>query len=105
MTISKNFNTLRAGLWIYTAGVALQEFFILCFLCLVYLFPSQTGGGVYTYKDKRGERPAVVALCGAGVGFVKFGFVSFLLLYFNPGIVMCGDTVGEFVKVKLQMLI
>jgi hypothetical protein len=38
MTISKNFQTLQRGLHIYTAGVALQEFFILCFLFLVYQF-------------------------------------------------------------------
>jgi len=38
MTLSKNFNTLNNGLHIYTAGVALQEFFILCFLFLVYKF-------------------------------------------------------------------
>lgn len=38
MTISKNFKTLQNGLHIYTAGVALQEFFIFCFLFLVYKF-------------------------------------------------------------------
>jgi peptidoglycan/LPS O-acetylase OafA/YrhL len=38
MTISKNFQTLQNGLHIYTAGVALQEFFIFCFLFLVYQF-------------------------------------------------------------------
>jgi len=38
MTISKNFQTLQNGLHIYTAGVALQEFFIFCFILLVYQF-------------------------------------------------------------------
>jgi hypothetical protein len=38
MTVSKNFNTLQNGLHIYTAGVALQEFFIFCFLFLVFQF-------------------------------------------------------------------
>ncbi|KAG4431398.1 hypothetical protein IFR05_013109 [Cadophora sp. M221] len=38
LTISKNFQTLQTGLRIYTAGVALQEFFILCFLFLVWTF-------------------------------------------------------------------
>lgn len=38
MTISNNFDTLQRGLNIYTAGVALQEFFILCFLFLVFTF-------------------------------------------------------------------
>lgn len=38
MTISENFKTLQNGLNIYTAGVALQEFFIFCFLFLVFSF-------------------------------------------------------------------
>jgi len=38
MTISKNIKTLQRGLNIYTAGVALQEFFILCFIFLVVTF-------------------------------------------------------------------
>lgn len=38
MTISKNFHTLQTGFHIYTAGVALQECFILSFLFLVYQF-------------------------------------------------------------------
>jgi hypothetical protein len=38
MTLSTNFKTLQNGLHIYTAGVALQEFFILFFLCLVFTF-------------------------------------------------------------------
>lgn len=37
--ISKDTAVIRRGLHIYTAGVALQEFFILCFvaLCIVFL--------------------------------------------------------------------
>jgi hypothetical protein len=38
MTISKDFKTLQNGLHIYTAGVALQELFILIFLYLVFTF-------------------------------------------------------------------
>jgi len=38
MTISTNFKTLQNGLHIYTAGVALQESFIFCFLFLVFVF-------------------------------------------------------------------
>lgn len=38
MTISKDFQTLQNGLHIYTAGVALQQFFIICFLCFVFHF-------------------------------------------------------------------
>jgi len=38
MTVSNNFDTLQRGLNIYTAGVALQEFFILCFIFLVVSF-------------------------------------------------------------------
>lgn len=38
MTISNNLKTLQNGLHIYTAGVALQEFFILCFMFLVVTF-------------------------------------------------------------------
>jgi len=38
MTLSDNIDTLQRGLNIYTAGVALQEFFILCFTFLVVSF-------------------------------------------------------------------
>jgi hypothetical protein len=38
MTLSKKFNTLNNGLHIYTTGVALQQFFIFCFLFLIYSF-------------------------------------------------------------------
>lgn len=38
MTVSNNYNTLNNGLHIYTAGVAMQEFFIICFLALVFTF-------------------------------------------------------------------
>jgi len=43
MTISKNMKTLQRGLNIYTAGVALQQFFILCFIFLVYTFWKRVG--------------------------------------------------------------
>ncbi|TVY80781.1 hypothetical protein LSUE1_G003490 [Lachnellula suecica] len=46
LTISKNYNTLNTGLHIYTAGVALQEFFILVFLFLVEAsVEKQAGAG------------------------------------------------------------
>ncbi|KAM3074580.1 hypothetical protein ACMFMG_008010 [Clarireedia jacksonii] len=38
LTVSNDSDTLQNGLHIYTAGVALQEFFIFCFLYLVYTF-------------------------------------------------------------------
>ncbi|KAG9243265.1 RTA1 like protein-domain-containing protein [Calycina marina] len=38
MTISKNRTILQRGLNIYTAGVAMQEFFIFCFIFLVIAF-------------------------------------------------------------------
>ncbi|KAH7383135.1 RTA1 like protein-domain-containing protein [Cadophora sp. MPI-SDFR-AT-0126] len=80
LTISKNFNTLQTGLRIYTAGVALQEFFILCFLFLVWTFQKRLGReceDIGKVKKARGLLWVVYAVLGLITFRILFRIIEF----------------------------
>jgi len=75
MTISNNFKTLQNGLHIYTAGVALQEFFILCFLFLVFTFHRRLLREETIPGRLRGAKKLLIIL------YASLGLISFRILF------------------------
>ena len=71
MTISENFNTLQNGLHIYTAGVALQEFFIFCFLFLVFTFQRRLSREVEREKVQESKKLLFVLFASLGLISVR----------------------------------
>ncbi|KAH7369497.1 RTA1 like protein-domain-containing protein [Rhexocercosporidium sp. MPI-PUGE-AT-0058] len=74
LTISKNFQTLQTGLRIYTAGVALQEFFILCFLFLVWTFQRRLSRECVPEKIRKARGLLWVV-------YVVLGLITFRILF------------------------
>lgn len=54
--ISRNVATSKSGFHIYTAGVALQQFFILCFIVLATVFHRPLKANRNVQSAKSGER-------------------------------------------------
>jgi hypothetical protein len=67
MTISTNFKTLQNGLHIYTAGVALQEFFIFCFLFLVFTFQRRMSKEVEKERVQESKRLLFILFASLGL--------------------------------------
>lgn len=74
LTVSKNFNTQNNGLHIYTAGVALQEFFILCFVFLVFTFQKRFAREADPSKAGGAKRLLLIL-------YVSLGLISFRILF------------------------
>ncbi|PVH74454.1 hypothetical protein DL98DRAFT_429414 [Cadophora sp. DSE1049] len=83
LTISKNFSTLQTGLRIYTAGVALQEFFILCFLFLVWTFQKRLGRECEDV-EKVGKARGLLWVVYAVLGLITFR-ILFRIIEFSAG--------------------
>lgn len=65
MTVSDNYKTLQNGLHIYTAGVALQEFFIICFIFLVFTFHKRLLKEETDPSRLRGAKKLLLILYGS----------------------------------------
>lgn len=74
MTVSKNFNTLQNGLHIYTAGVALQELFILIFVFLVITFQRRLYASCSSEQIAQAKRVLWVM-------YLSLGLISFRILF------------------------
>ncbi|KAH6694237.1 RTA1 domain-containing protein [Leptodontidium sp. MPI-SDFR-AT-0119] len=82
LTISKNFQTLQTGLRIYTAGVALQEFFILCFLFLVWTFQRRLSRECE--PDRAGKARGLLWVVYVVLGLITFR-ILFRIIEFSAG--------------------
>lgn len=84
MTISNTFTTQNRGLHIYTAGVALQEFFIFVFLFLVFQFQRRLKQEESDpVRIKGAKKLLLVAYISLGLISVRFPFLAFSLSCHN----------------------
>lgn len=82
MTVSKNFKTLQNGLHIYTAGVALQEFFILVFVFLVITFQRRLRASCS--PEQIGQAKRVLWVMYLTLGLISFR-ILFRIIEFSAG--------------------
>jgi hypothetical protein len=81
MTISKNFHTLQNGLHIYTAGVALQEFFIVVFITLVITFQRRLSAHS---PERYAEVKRLLYVLYLSLGLITFR-ILFRIIEFSAG--------------------
>jgi hypothetical protein len=83
MTVSTNEQTLSNGLHVYTAGVALQELFIFCFVFLVFSFQRRLAREA-TVEQKVGAKKLLLIL------YVSLSLisVSYLFVYTVYGLLI-----------------